>query len=195
MFTADFSHDLDHGSRSWLPSNLFVKSFTLFMSLRYPGRCWERTKHSNNLVLTKTTPTKEKATNKSLSEPAWLMDSDRLFQEVSLDKVASIFWNKVQSLKELGSRVKSFIYCMEGQDHWENFPHVFSNALFLGHCGSCTWQPEKFSFSPMRRPPKQAQKGFPDHFATTAQSTPLSTCFPVSLDLSLHLFVSLRADP
>lgn len=138
---------------------------------------------------------KEKATNQRLSEPAWLMDSDRLFQEVSVDKAVPIFWNKVQSLKELGSRVKSFIYCMKGQDHWENYPHVFSNGLFLGHFGSCTWQPEKFSFPPMRRPPKQVQKGFPDHFTTAAQSTPLSTCFSVSLDLSLHLFVSLSADP
>lgn len=60
---------------------------------------------------------KEKATNQRLCEPAWLMDSDRLFQEVSVDKAVPIFWNKVQSLKELGSRVKSFIYCMKGQDH------------------------------------------------------------------------------
>lgn len=126
------------------------------------------------------------------------MDSDRLFQEVSLHKAAPIFCNKAQSLKELGSGVKSFIYCMKGRGHLENYPHASLMICFLATLEAAHGSLRSFlsySFTPMRRPPKQAQKGFPDHFTTAAQSTPLSICFPVSLDLNLHLFVSHGADP
>lgn len=133
MFTADFSHNLccsaDHGHgflQSATSNPVFQKVFYNVRVNALLGKNRERptvtpTGRLKDVASSKVTKKGIKQTIKeSVSETGSLMDRDRLFQRLGSlfsDKAVSVFSNNAQSLKDLGSGVKSFIYCMKGQDH------------------------------------------------------------------------------
>lgn len=83
----------------------------------------------------------------------------------------------------LGWKGHCWILCHSAEKGNEmGMPLIFSFFLSL---------PRSLSWEDLPTRPE----GFPDHFTTAAQSTPLSTCYPVSLHSSLCLFVSHVGDP